>query len=235
MAQQGKGIRSWPQEERPREKLLERGPETLGPTELLAILIRTGDGREGATALDVARRLWTDYRESWEDLCQASGAEIAARPGLGPAKAAAILAALEIGRRLGRKALTPEAPFRESRQVFEHFAPRLSGLKKEVFYCLLLDTRNRYLREERISEGSLTSSLVHPREAFRAAVRESASAVIFSHNHPSGDPSPSREDADLTRRLWEAGKVLGIRVLDHVIVGETRHYSFADEGEFPPA
>jgi DNA repair protein RadC len=230
-----KGIRSWPQDERPREKLLSRGPGTLGPAELLAILIRTGDGRHGETALDVARRLWTEYGGSWDRLGQASGAEISSKPGMGPAKAAAVLAALEIARRMESKPLAPEATFRESRQVFEHFAPRLSGRKKEVFYCLLLDTRNRYLREERISEGTLTSSLVHPREAFRAAVRESASAVIFAHNPPSGDPSPSREDADLTRRLWDAGKVLGIRVLDHVIVGESRHYSFADEGEFPAA
>lgn len=234
MTAEMKGIRSWPSEERPREKLLTRGAGSLGPAELLAVLLRTGDGRGGASALDLARRLWSDYRESWEELAQASGAEISARPGLGPAKASAVLAALEIGRRLGGKPLASEAAFRESRQVFDHFAPRLSGLKKEVFFCLLLDTRNRYLREERISEGTLTSSLVHPREAFRSAVRESASAVIFAHNHPSGDPSPSREDADLTRRLWEAGKVLGIRVLDHVIVGEARHYSFADQGEFPP-
>lgn len=230
-----KGIRSWPEEERPREKLLARGAGSLGSAELLAILIRTGAGRGGETALDVARRLWAEYRESWDQLAQASGAEMSSRPGIGPAKAATVLAALEIGRRMGGRPLTPEVSFRESRQVFDHFASRFSGLKKEVFYCLLLDTRNRYLREERISEGTLTSSLVHPREAFRAAVRESASAMIFAHNHPSGDPSPSREDADLTRRLWEAGKVLGIRVLDHVIVGEARHYSFADEGEFPPA
>lgn len=227
------GIRSWPAEERPREKLLERGARSLGPAELLAILIRTGHGAPGQTALDLARSIWGAYG-SWERLSQASAAELAALPGFGPASASAIVAALEIGRRLGGRNLAAEAPFRESRQVHDHFAPRFAGLKKEVFYCLLLDTKNRYLREERVSEGSLTASLVHPREAFRAAVRESASAVIFAHNHPSGDPSPSREDADLTRRLWEAGKILGIRVLDHVIVGEAHHYSFSDSGEFPP-
>lgn len=229
------GIKSWPQEERPREKLFSHGPAALGPSELLAILLRTGDGPRGLTALDLSREIWKDYGGDWERLGQATAAELSSRSGLGVAKAASIQAALEIGRRMSRRPLAPETTFKESRQVFDHFAPRLSGLRREVFYCLLLDTRNRYLREERVSEGSLTASLVHPREAFRAAVREAASAVVFAHNHPSGDPSPSREDADLTRRLWEAGKVLGIRVLDHVIVGASRHYSFADEGEFPPA
>jgi DNA repair protein RadC len=235
MAHEVRGIRSWPEEERPREKLLGRGPDSLGPAELLAILVRTGSGRRGESALDVTRSLWADYHERWEEVAQATATELAARPGLGPAKAAALAAAFEIARRIGQRPLEREAAFHESRQVFDHFASRFSGLKKEVFYCLLLDTRNRYVREERISEGCLTSSLVHPREAFRAAVREAASAVIFAHNHPSGDPTPSREDGDLTRRLWEAGKILGIRVLDHVIVGSSHHYSFADEGEFPPA
>jgi DNA repair protein RadC len=119
--------------------------------------------------------------------------------------------------------------------VFEHYAQKLSGVKKERFYCLLLDTRNRFLHDERVSEGTLTASLVHPREAFRAAVREAASAVIFVHNHPSGDPSPSREDVELTSRLAEAGKILGIRVLDHVIVADDGWYSFSDQGELPSA
>jgi DNA repair protein RadC len=227
------GIRSWPAEDRPREKLLEAGAGALAPSELLAILIRTGQARPKKTALDLGRDLWAAYGE-WDRLAQATPAELARHSGIGPAAASAILAACEIGRRVGRRRLISEASFRESHQVYEHFAPKFSGLKKEVFYCLLLDTKNRYLREERVSEGTLTASLVHPREAFRAAVRESASAVIFAHNHPSGDPSPSREDADLTRRLWEAGKILGIRVLDHVIVGDAHHYSFSDSGEFPP-
>jgi DNA repair protein RadC len=235
MDKRAQGIKSWPQEERPREKLALLGPGALGPAELLAILVRTGTGPRGLTALDLSREVWKAYGQDWERLGQATPAELATHTGLGPAKAASILAAFEIGRRFSGKPMEAVSAFRESRQVFDHFAARFSGLRREVFYCLLLDTRNRYLREERISEGSLTASLVHPREAFRAAVREAASAVIFAHNHPSGDPAPSREDADLTRRLWEAGRVLGIRVLDHVIVGAAHHYSFADEGEFPPA
>lgn len=229
------GIRTWPEGERPRERLLARGPEALSDADLLAVLLRTGDGHHGLSAVDIARELWGHFGSSWAEVARATPGELARRPGLGPAKAAAILAALEIGRRASCRSFSEGTPFRESRQVLDHFTGRFRDLKKEEFWCLLLDTRNRCLREVRVSEGSLTASLVHPREAFQPAVRDSASAVIFAHNHPSGDPSPSREDADLTRRLWEAGKVLGIRVLDHVIVGDRRHYSFADEGEFPPA
>lgn len=234
MATSGRGIRSWPEGERPREKLLAQGGGALSDAELLAVLLRTGTGQPGRSAVQVARDLWAAFDGSWAELGRATAAELGRQPGLGPAKAASVLAALEIGRRAASRPLGEGTAFRESRQVLEHFEGRFRDLRKEEFWCLLLDTRNRCLREVRVSEGTLTASLVHPREAFHPAVRDSASAVIFAHNHPSGDPSPSREDAELTRRLWEAGKVLGIRVLDHVIVGGRRHYSFADEGEFPP-
>lgn len=226
-------IRTWPQGDRPREKLAERGCGALSATELLAILIRTGEGRQGRTAVDLARALWAAHGESWEALGQATPSELAAQPGVGLAKAASIAAALEIARRLAQRPLVADTPFRSSRQVHEHFSARLAGVRKERFFCLLLDARNRFIREEQVSEGSLTASLVHPREAFRPAVRESASAVIFSHNHPSGDPAPSQEDSDLTRRLCEAGKILGIRVLDHVIIGASGYFSYADAGELP--
>ncbi|MHB8763359.1 MAG: RadC family protein [Deferrisomatales bacterium] len=235
MAERRIGIKDWPAEERPREKLAAKGGGALSPAELLAILIRTGDSHRGATALDVARDLWAHHGADWQRLCQASLAELARQPGMGFAKAAAVAAALEVARRCSGRALVPSEPFRTSRQVYEHYAARVAHERREQFFCLLLDARNRFLREDRVSEGTLTASLVHPREAFRAAVREAASAVIFAHNHPSGDPEPSRDDQELTRRLWEAGKVLGIRVLDHVIVGGGCHYSFADEGQLPPA
>jgi DNA repair protein RadC len=127
-------------------------------------------------------------------------------------------------------------PFRTSANVAETAQKVLRDYDREVFLVLLLDTRNRLIGMNIVSIGSLTASLVHPREVFKPAIAASASAVIGVHNHPSGDPSPSREDRDLTRRLWEAGKILGVRFLDHVIVGDVgRHYSFADDGEFPPA
>ncbi len=234
MAPHRSGIKSWPREERPREKLLARGAAEMSPAELLAILLRTGDGAARRSALDLARDLWAAFGEDWDALGQATVSELSRIRGLGVAKAASVAAALEVGRRMGSRPLAPQVPFRTSRQVHDHYAPRLAGVKRERFYCLLLDSRNRYLRDERVSEGSLTASLVHPREAFRAAVREAASAVVFAHNHPSGDPSPSGEDRELTRRLCDAGRVLGIRVLDHVIVGRDTYYSFADSGELPP-
>jgi len=229
------GIKSWPTEERPREKLAARGPEALGAGELLAILLRTGDASHHRTALDLGRDLWAAYGEDWAALGRATAAELAQHSGVGPAKAATLAAALELGRRAASRPMEFGTAFRSSDQVYAHYGVRVAGLKRERFFCLLLDARNRCLREETVSEGSLTGSLVHPREAFRAAVREAASAVIFAHNHPSGDPSPSREDVELTRRLCDAGKVLGIRVLDHVVLGHGNYYSFADEGGLPPA
>ncbi|PLX43573.1 MAG: hypothetical protein C0609_07980 [Deltaproteobacteria bacterium] len=218
-------IPTWPDEERPREKLLMLGPGVLGPAELLAILIRTGTSG-GRTALDVARALWMLGGESWEGLARLGATEIGVVSGMGPAKAATIAAALEIGRRVGASPLAERSPVNDGRSVFEHFRSRLQHLERERFYALLLDSRSRLLREELISEGSLTESLVHPREAFRTAIREGAAAVVFVHNHPSGDPAPGASDIKLTRRLFEAGKLLGIKVVDHVIIARSGFYSF---------
>lgn len=231
MGQRSSGIKSWPEEERPREKLVASGAGALTPTELLAVLLRTGDAGSRQSALDLARGLWSAHGEDWHRLAQATVWELATQRGVGRAKAASLAAAMEIGRRLGRRSFAAGEPYRTSRQVYQHYAAKLADSRKESFFCLLLDTRNRYLREERVSEGTLSSSLVHPREAFRAAVREAASAVIFAHNHPSGDPEPSREDRDLTRRLFEGAKILGIRFLDHVVLGDGVHYSFCDNGD----
>ena len=129
------------------------------------------------------------------------------------------------------------SPIRDAKHAAELARSVIPDDAREHFWVLLLDTRNRLIGAVSVSTGTLTASLVHPREALRAAVNAAASAVLFLHNHPSGDPAPSREDAELTRRLWEAGKILGIRVVDHVIVGHgsPHHYSFADNGEMPPA
>jgi DNA repair protein RadC len=133
-----------------------------------------------------------------------------------------------------------EPAIRQSDQAARLFRAAIPDDQREHFWALFLDTRNRVIGSTEISVGSLTSSLVHPREAFRAGIALAASAILFGHNHPSGDPAPSREDADLTRRLWEAGKILGIRVLDHIIIGDCGdpdppRFSFADSGEFPPS
>jgi len=222
-------ITEWPEGERPREKLLAQGPEALSDAELLAIVLRTGDATSGKTALDHARQLIKKF-ENFRGLASAAAAELCDLKGIGPAKAAAVKAAMEISRRYATEKLPQGKAFSRSADVFAHFHQRLRDKKKECFFIILLDSKNRAIREERISEGTLTSSLVHPREAFTPAIRESAASLILVHNHPSGDPTPSREDEEITRRLVEGGKLLGIAVLDHIIVGQGSYYSFADRG-----
>lgn len=224
-----KGIRGWPALERPRERLLTMGPETLSDAQLLAILLRTGRVRKSAVAL--ALEVLTEAG-GLGGLGRLSARELCSLSGIGPAKAAQLKAAVEIGKRISATPLLLGEKVSCSREVYEHFLPHVRDLKKEVFRAVLLDRKNCLIKVETISEGSLTVSLVHPREAFLPAVKNSAASVIFLHNHPSGDPTPSREDLELTRRLVEAGRILGVPVLDHIIVGDRNrtYLSFADKG-----
>jgi DNA repair protein RadC len=224
-----KTIKDWPEEERPREKLLKHGPQALSPAELLALVLRTGDATSGNTALDHARQLLGRFG-SLRELARANTAELSQLKGIGPAKAAEVQAVFELARRFSEEELRPGARFTSSDEVFRHFHERLRHRKKEVFMALLLDGKNRVIREVQISEGSLTASIVHPREVFVPVVRESAAAVLFVHNHPSGDPTPSREDLEITTRLREAGELMGVRVLDHIIIGSGQYVSFVDRG-----
>jgi DNA repair protein RadC len=224
-----KRIKDWPESERPREKLLARGSETLSDAELLALVLRTGDATSRMSALDHARLLLHRFG-SLRRLGVASVAELCAVKGIGPAKAAELLAVFELARRFGRTALRPGARYSCPDEVFNHFHEQLRDHKRERFIVLLLDSKNRLLREIAISEGSLTASIVHPREVFAPVVREAAAAVLFVHNHPSGDPAPSREDLEITRRLKEAGELMGVRVLDHIIIGSEGYVSLADRG-----
>ena len=222
-------IKQWPEADRPREKLSEKGAETLSDAELLAIILRTGEASTGQSALDHGRALMTQF-ETFRHLEQASSQELQALKGIGPAKAAQIKAVLEIAKRYAEEPIQQGELFRSSQDVFQHYREHLGNQKKEMFYVLLLDGKNRKLKDVRISEGSLTSSLVHPREVFNPIIRESAAAVILIHNHPSGDPTPSQEDLEITRRLREVGEVMGVKVLDHIVVGKGRYVSFVDDG-----
>lgn len=221
-------IPDWPRDERPRERLLEKGAGALSDSELLALVLRTS-GRRGETALDRGLELLARFG-GLVGLAHASVAELARQPGMGLGSSAAVVAALELGRRAACARVDRGSAFRTSAEVFQHFRGRMAPLQKEIFCVLLLDAKHRKLREVQVSEGSLTASIVHPREVFAPAVRDAAAAVILVHNHPSGEPTPSAEDVELTRRLRQAGDMIGIRVLDHVIVGAQGHFSFVDSG-----
>jgi DNA repair protein RadC len=222
-------IKDWPAEDRPREKLLEKGAQALTDTELLAIILRVGNASTGESAIDHARLLLHQFG-GLPGLDQASAKEMTGVKGIGPAKVAQIKACLEIGRRCGNHKWQPGAALRSSEEVFHHFRDQLGKEKREFFYVVLLDNKNKKIRDVKVSEGSLTASLVHPREVYNPVIRESAAAVIFVHNHPSGDPAPSPEDIEITRRLKEVGQVMGVRVLDHVVIGSDRYFSFSDKG-----
>ena len=222
-------IKDWPEEDRPREKLLSNGPASLTETELLAIILRTGNASTRETALDHARALLNRFH-GLKGIDNASLEELRVVKGLGVAKVAQLKACMEIARRLGERKWRPGEPLKSPETVFRHFRLKLQKEKREIFCVALLNNKNRLIREVKISEGSLTASLVHPREVYQPAVRESAAAVLFVHNHPSGDPAPSQEDIEITRRLKEVGDMMGIRVLDHVVIGHDDYFSFSDRG-----
>ena len=222
-------IKQWPEADRPREKLLDKGAQALSETELLAIILRNGNASTGESAIDHARLLLNRFG-GLKGIDDAAVSELTRFKGIGPAKIAQLKAALEIARRLGNHKWQTGHPLRSSEEVFHHFRDSLEKQKRELFYVVLLDNKNKKLREVKISEGSLTASLVHPREVYNPVIRESAAAVIFVHNHPSGDPAPSQEDIEITRRLKEVGEVMGVRVLDHVVIGHDRYFSFSDKG-----
>jgi len=224
-------ITNWPEDERPREKMHKLGPDALSDAELLALIIRSGDHASRQSAIDLGRNLLQAF-DDLRNLAGATMAEICAIKGAGPAKAASVLAALTLAKRVNTARLANLERFTSPAQVFQHFHYRFRDRRKEYFLILLLDGKNRILREVQISEGSLNQSIVHPREVFNPAVRESAAAVILVHNHPSGDPTPSREDLEISRRLKEAGELLGIRVLDHIIIGDNACVSFVERGLF---
>jgi DNA repair protein RadC len=211
----------------PRERLLEQGAEALSDAELLALLLRTGAAGRDALALatDLLRCEGGLHR-----LAVAAPRELSRHGGVGPAKSASLVAALEIGRRLATRRLRAGDRVQSPGDVYGHFHARLRHAASERFLALLLDGRHRLVREVAISQGTLTASLVHPREVFRPALRESAAAVVLVHNHPSGDPTPSSEDRELTRRLAAAGDLLGVPVLDHVVVAERGFVSLREDG-----
>jgi len=222
-----KGIKSWAEEDRPREKMILKGRESLTDAELLAILL--GSGSKNETAVGLSRRILSDI-DSLDLLGRKPLDHFMQYRGIGEAKAITIVAALELGRR--RQASTPKEKLKitSSELAYQHLGPRLSDLPHEEFWVLLLSQRNTVLAQERISQGGMSATVVDPKLIFTHALRHQASAIILFHNHPSGLCDPSQEDIRLTEKLVNAGKVMSIRVNDHLIIGDNRYYSFRDEG-----
>lgn len=231
-------IKEWPVLERPRERLARLGAASLADRELLAIIIETGRPGSAAqparSALDVASEVVHRFSGSGggalRRIMRSPPGEITRVPGIGPAKAAKILAALDLGRRAVEEERIDRDRVRCAADVYALMCLALRDLPHEEFHVLLLNTQNEVVRKLQVSRGTLDASLVHPREVFRAAIAESAASVILVHNHPSGDPTPSPEDRTVTRQLRSAGAIVGIEVLDHVIIGERRYVSFAEAG-----
>jgi DNA repair protein RadC len=220
-------IRDWREDERPRERLVNHGPAALSDSELLAILISSGT--KGFSALDAARELLKRH-DSLGKLSTCDLSEFRQVHGLGNARAIGLAAAFEIGKRIAAEPHRERRAIRSPEDIAGMYIPRLRGLRNEVFYVLLLNASNQIFREVQVSEGSLNSSIVHPREVFRLAITESAASVILMHNHPSGNPRPSQEDINVTRQVIEAGKVIDIKVFDHIIIAGTEYTSLARLG-----
>ena len=221
-------MRDIPADDRPREKMLLRGAAALTDAELLAILLRTGTAEK--SALEIGSEM-TANGGLYSRLAQVTDInELTRIKGLGQAKAATVLAALELGRRLASAKPLEKVHLGGPKQVADYLMPRLRYAVKEQFVAVFLNTKNRIIGEEIISEGTLTGSLVHPREVFQPAILRHAAAIVVAHNHPSGDPNPSREDRELTAMLYKAGQTLGIPLLDHLVIGDGIYYSFQENG-----
>lgn len=223
-------IRDVPEEERPRERLVQLGAEHCSNTELIAILLRTGTSSESVMTL--AHRVLSKTG-GIRGLTDTTLKELMEIRGIGKAKAVQILAGIELGRRISRAIPEERMTIRSPRDAAEMVMDEMRYLTQEHFVCLFLNTKNQVIDKECIFVGSLNTSVVHPREVFREAIRRSSAGVICIHNHPSGDPHPSREDVDITYRLYEAGEIVGVELMDHIIVGDGCYFSLKEKGLFP--
>ncbi|MCK9266453.1 DNA repair protein RadC [bacterium] len=226
MENERSAIKYWPDDEKPREKLLKLGEHNLSNTELLAILLRTGV--KGESAVELARRVLQKFK-TFRNMSHTSLSQWKGIKGLGEAKICQIKAAIEIGRRFREIELSEKKPkISRPADVVKYIMPRMRDLKREIFKVIHLDSKNRISEVTESEEGTVNQAYPIIREVFKVAIENFSASIICVHNHPSGDPSPSNEDKTFTKQIVKAGEVLHIKVLDHIIIGDDSYYSFAD-------
>jgi DNA repair protein RadC len=223
-----KPIKEWKEDDRPREKMMLKGAPSLSDSEILAIVIN--NGTRGKSAIDLAKELLHLVDNDISRLVNLDYSTIQTIKGIGPAKAVSIAAALELAKRFKIRSFGEMKVYRSPEEIAQYFIPEFLGVRTETFFALLLNSSNQLIKRINISKGSLNSSVVHPREVFRSAIVESAASMIILHNHPSGNPNPSNEDKEITRNLVEAGNLMKIKVIDHLIIAGNTFYSFAKNG-----
>jgi DNA repair protein RadC len=225
---QKNGIKSWAEDDRPREKLLLKGTSSLSDAELLAILI--GSGTKNSTAVDLAKQILAKAGNSLNELAKQSNQDLQKTKGIGEARAITIVAALELGRRRKEADIDEKPLITSSNDARDIMHPILADLPHEEFWVLLLNRANRVIDKIRISQGGISGTVIDNRIILKRAIDKLASGMIVSHNHPSGNPKPSGADIEITRKLKESGKIMDISLLDHVIICDNSYFSFADEG-----
>jgi len=219
-------IKTLPSDERPRERLIKYGVKTLTSSELLAIILRTGNKKENV--IELSNKFFKKY--NLKSLSRLKISNLKKQLGVGDAKACQIIACFELGKRLSAFKEAKKPAIESAKDIAKLFIPEMNALEKEHFIGIYLDSRKRIIKQEIIFVGSLNESVVHPREIFKIALDENAAAIILLHNHPSGDPSPSSFDIEITKELIKAGDLLGIQVLDHIIIGGSKYVSLKEKG-----
>ena len=219
-------LKKIPSDERPREKLIKKGAKTLTNSELLAIILRTGNKKEDV--LEVSNKFFKNY--NIKSLSRLKFSTLKKQLGIGDAKACQIIACFELSRRLSSYTKEKTPLVKNAKDIMNLFCSEMSSLEQEHFKGIYLDSRNRIIYQKNLFIGSLNESIIHPREIFKMALEENAASIILIHNHPSGDPNPSSFDKDMTKELILSGELLGIPILDHIIIGENKYFSFKEKG-----
>lgn len=223
-----KSIKSWAEEDRPREKMLAKGKEALSNAELIAILIGSGNSKE--TAVDLSKRILHDNKDNLIELSRLTINDLMKYNGIGEAKAVTIAAALELGRRRRFSEALEKPSIKNSQVAYECFYAHLSDLNHEQFWIMLLNNANKVIKMEKVGVGGMTGTTADPKKIFKCALENNAASIMLCHNHPSGNVVPSNADKQITNNLVKAGQFLEIKILDHIIIGNDNYFSFADEG-----